>query len=904
MKLKFDPNQQYQIDAVNAIVDLFEGQPLAQGGFESKVSYEHGMFELDELVVSNNLSIAPQTLIENLHSIQERNKLEKSPVESSGAKWGEAQWGTTTWGGGTKGLRQGMNFSVEMETGTGKTYVYLRTLHELNKKYGFKKFIIVVPSIAIKEGVRKNLEITREHFATLYDNPELDFFVYDSKNRVQTKNFAKANSMQIMVINIDSFKREDFNIIHQESDWGTPINYIKATNPIVILDEPQSMESEKSKQAIATLNPLCTLRYSATHRNTYNLVYRLTPVDAYDLGLVKKIEVDSIITEDDHNHAFVELKATNSLKTAVSAKISIDVATNKGVKQQDMTIRVDDDLYELSGKREAYSNGFIVEEIDPTQGLIKFTNGVVVYEGQSQGGKSEEIVKTQIKQTIIDHFEKEKELAPKGIKVLSLFFIDKVAHYRKYHKGGETEKGKFALWFEEAFKEVKQNPKYADVIPYPVADVHDGYFAKDRKGQYKDSWENRQTIADDQAYELIMRDKEKLLSMDTPLRFVFSHSALREGWDNPNVFQICTINETSSEIKKRQEIGRGLRLPVNQEGERVFDTNINVLTVIANEFYEDFARALQTEIETETGVTFEGRIKNKKKRRKITLRKGYKLDENFKDLWDKIKYQTRYQVSYSREELVRRAVEAIKAIEVSSPVIITSKVAIEMDEKEGVSARVRNAPSARRVETDVVVPNVLAYLQKNTKLTNATLLEVLSKAEALPKILKNPQQFLDQAAQVLTEVLQSLMVDGIEYEQIADRYWEMHLFEDEELSGYLDSLVQVKQQDKTLYDYVLTDSEVEKEFARDLESRYDVKFYFKLPYWFKIETPLGSYNPDWAVVLNGDKKVYFVAETKSEAQELRASEEMKIECGKKHFAQLPDVEFKGPIHSTSQLSAN
>lgn len=900
MKLKFDPNQQYQIDAVNAVVDLFEGQPLVQGGFESRVSYKHGMFELDELIVSNNLSLAPETLIENLHNIQDKNNLNKSEVTNP-AIVGVSTVGSEDTIGGSF-LKQGMNFSVEMETGTGKTYVYLRTLHELNKKYGFKKFIIVVPSIAIKEGVRKNLEITKEHFATLYDNPELDFFVYDSKNRVQTKNFAKANSMQIMIINIDAFNKQSFNLMHQDSDWGKPISYIKATNPIVLLDEPQSMESEKSKEAISSLNPLCTLRYSATHRNTYNLVYRLTPVDAYDLGLVKKIEVDSIITEDDHNHAFIELKTTNAKKTVVSAKVSIDVATSKGVKQKDMTIRVDDDLYELSGKREAYSNGFIVEEIDPTQGLIKFTNGVVVYEGQSQGGKSEEVVKTQIKQTIIDHFEKEKELAPKGIKVLSLFFIDKVAHYRKHHNGGGIEKGKFALWFEETFKEVKQNPKYADVIPHSAEEVHDGYFAKDRKGQLKDTRGN--TIADDQAYELIMRDKEKLLSMDTPLRFVFSHSALREGWDNPNVFQICTINETSSEIKKRQEIGRGLRLPVNQEGERVFDASINILTVIANEFYEDFARALQTEIETETGVTFEGRIKNKKKRRKITLRKGYKLDENFKELWDKIKYQTKYQVSYSRDELVRRAIEATKTIEVSSPVIITSKVAIEMDEKEGVSTRVRKAPSARRVESDVVVPNVLAYLQKNTKLTNATLLEVLSEAETMPKILKNPQQFLDQAAQVLTEVLQSLMVDGIEYEQIADRYWEMHLFEDEELSGYLDSLVQVEQQGKTLYDYVLTDSEVEKEFARDLESRHDVKFYFKLPYWFKIETPLGSYNPDWAVVLNGDKKVYFVAETKSESQELRASEEMKIECGKKHFAQLPDVEFCGPIHSTSQLMTN
>jgi len=898
MKLKFDPNQKYQLRAINSVVDLFEGQPLAESDFEVKMSRSSNQFQFgDELVLANNLAISKESIIENLHKVQERNEIEKSQVEEFGAKVGEAVIGEAQVGG--KRLKQGMNFSIEMETGTGKTYVYLRSIHELHKKYGFKKFIIVVPSIAIKEGVKKNLEVTKEHFDTLYDNPEMDFFVYDSKNRVQTKNFAKANSLQIMIINIDSFAREDFNIIHQESDWGVPIKYIQASNPIVIVDEPQTMETEKRKKAIENLNPLCTLRYSATHRNLYNLVYKLTPVDAYDLGLVKKIEVDSVITQDDHNHAYVELKKVNNRKTVVSAKIAIDIATNKGVKKKSMTVRVDDDLYELSNKREAYKDGFVVEEIDTVQELIKFTNGRTVYVGQSQGGKTEEIVKAQIKQTVINHFEKEKELKEKGLKVLSLFFIDRVAHYRQYTDHG-VEDGKFAKWFEEAFKEIKQNPKYQDVIPYKAEEVHDGYFAKDRKGRFKDT--RGDTLADDEAYELIMKDKEKLLSMDVPLRFIFSHSALREGWDSPNVFQICTINETASEIKKRQEIGRGLRLPVNQEGERVFDRNINILTVIANEFYEDFAKALQSEIETECGVSFEGRVKKKRDRRKVALRKGFKLDEDFKELWRRIKQRTRYEVVYDREELVNKAVEQLNAIQVSSPKIVTSKAQIDIDD-EGVKIRVRTAPSEKRVESEIVVPNVLRYLQKHTKLTRKTLFEILKESDCFDKILKNPQQFLDLAVEKLTQILHEMMVDGIKYEKIAGKYWEMRLFEDEELTGYLDDLVEVNNEQKTLYDHVLTDSKVEKKFARDLDSREDVKFYFKLPYWFKIKTPLGTYNPDWAFVLKNDGKVYFVAETKSKDQELRPSEKMKIICGRKHFNELPEIAFKGPVSDLREIKS-
>ena len=453
------------------------------------------------------------------------------------------------------------------------------------------------------------------------------------------------------------------------------------------------------------------------------------------------------------------------------------------------------------------------------------------------------------------------------------------------------------MWFEEIYKEFQAKLAFKGVLEHSADIVHNGYFSQDKKtGVWKDTTdrggEGGSSKDDEQAYELIMKDKERLLDANTPLRFIFSHSALREGWDNPNVFQICTLNETRSEMKKRQEIGRGLRLPVNQDGERVFDQNINILTVIANESYESFARSLQTEIEDECGVSFTGRIKNAKERKSVLLKKGYELDPNFKDLWERIKQKTKYNVNYQTEELIKESAKVLKEVQIKKPKILSIRVKIDINEK-GVTTS-GGVATAQNIENNYelsLIPDVLSGIQTKTKLTKTTILEILKAGGKMADILVNPQQLMDEGNRVINEALKEMMVDGIKYEKIADSYYEMREFENKELLGYLDNLVEVKDQSKTLYDHIIIDSEtIERPFARDLEAREDVKFYFKLPRWFKIETPIGSYNPDWAIVFENDKRVYFVAETKPEG-EIRGSEEMKIKCGRKHFNALGNVFF-------------
>ena len=903
MKLQFDSKQQYQIDAVNSTVGLFNGQPLNKGDFELEIKKNSGQMIIEDgFVVGNNLLIKGEEIIKNLHIIQEQNKLEKSEIVTGGGIGvGAIGIETIGVGGSYQHLKDGLNFSIEMETGTGKTYVYLRTIHELNRKYGFKKFIIVVPSIAIKEGVIKNLEITKEHFDMLYDNPEMDFYVYDPKKRGLLKNFATNNSLQVLVINIDSFakfsqEKKKGNVIYQESDWGVPIKYIQSVRPIVIADEPQNMETEIRKKAIANLNPLCTLRYSATHKYHYNLIYKLDPVKAYDLGLVKKIEVDSVLEENNQNAPYMELEAVTSQKNSISVKLKIDVNAKDGIKRKSISIKKSSrtgsecDLFKLSGERDIYKD-YVVDAVDVTAQSITFSNGKTIYVGECWGGLKDEIMKLQIRQTIINHFEKENKFKNKGIKVLSLFFIDRVANYREYIND-TVKKGKIAEWFEEIFNEEKSNPKFKDLILDSVEDVHNGYFSKDKKGQIKDT--KGDSALDDDTYSLIMKDKERLLSMSESLRFIFSHSALREGWDNPNVFQICTLNETQSEIKKRQEIGRGLRLPVNQDGQRIFDDNINTLTVIANERYEDFAKKLQTEIEDDCNVEFGGRIKNKRKEVKIKLTKAYKLSEDFKELWNKIKHKTQYQVEYKTEDLVEMAGSELSKVDITTPKIVSLKARIGIT-TEGVTTNLANV-SEKRIEYDAenkTIPDILGYIQNKTKLTKDTILKIIQQSGKGNEIDKNPQQFMDFATNIIKGELEKLVIDGIKYEKLKgnDSYYAMELFENEELHSYLDNVVKVQDKNKTLYDHILVDSNVESEFAKDLETMEQVKFYFKLPYWFKIQTPIGSYNPDWAIVLENDKKIYFVAETKSSG-EIRGSEGIKIECGRKHFEQLDDVKFE------------
>jgi len=965
MKLKFDPNLQFQMVAVNAMTDVFDGQPLSEGDLEIGFKRQDRIFQT-EIGVGNSLVLDDSTLLENVRLVQDRNGIKKLPSF------------------------QGMHFSVEMETGTGKTYVYLRTVFELNKKYGFKKYVIVVPSVAIREGVLKNLDITKEHFLHLYNNVSYDYFVYDSNKINQVRQFATSNQIQIMIINIDAFRKtlEDkdeekkSNIIHRESDklsGRKPIEFIQATHPIVIIDEPQSVDNTpKAKEAIETLNPLCTMRYSATHRNPYNLLYKLDPIKAYDMRLVKKIEVASVLSGEYFNEPFIQFKAVDNLN-GIKAKLSIHVDSSNGPKLKNVTIKHGDDLFIRSNERENYRNGYVIDEInaEPGSEYISFTNGKTLQLGQTQGGLTDDIMKMQIKNAIQEHLEKELKVKDKGIKVLSLFFIDRVANYRSYDEQGNPVKGKIALWFEEYLSELIQKTRYKNLLQLPLEKLHDGYFAVDKKGILKDT--SGDTLADEDVYNKIMKNKEQLLSLDEPLRFIFSHSALREGWDNPNVFQICTLNETKSEMKKRQEIGRGLRLPVNQEGERIFDETINRLTVIANESYEDFAKKLQTEIEEDFNVLFgvvsknafakitqviddreiilgveksekiweelkqhgyinengqiqpkfnlsdkyfevklspkfedvkhqvidivqsylfSERIVNKNNRKTLQINKQVYLDNEFKNLWDRIKPKTTYSVDYDTDVLIEKASKAIREMErIEKVKILYKKAEIDIQEKGIITKELRvQETSASYSEEKVKLPDIIAYLQKETELTRNTLVRILINSNRIEEFPLNPQKFMDLVVRLIKRELHKLIIDGIKYEKIAGQEYVMRLFEETEIISYLNNLIEVK---KSVYDAIEYDSEIEKRFAENLDTREDIKLFVKLPSWFKVDTPIGTYNPDWAIVKHGDDTLYLVRETKGikDFEKLRNIEADKLRCAKRHFQEL-QVDFKTVVEAS------
>lgn len=886
MKLQFDSQQDFQLAAIRAVVDVFEGQPLRQGDFEISFGIEGASLALTEQGVGNRLALSEEQILQNIRAVQERNEITPSEQLERCHYLKDAGKGETDF--------IPLNLTIEMETGTGKSYTYLRTIFELNRVYGFKKFVIVVPSVAIREGAIKNLQITEEHFRGLYGNPPFNFGMYDSGKLTALRNFAVSNAIQVLVINIDSFTK-DTNIINTVRETGVkPIEYIQATNPIVIVDEPQNMETDVRKAAIHNLNPLCTIRYSATHRNLYNLVYSLNPVQAYDLGLVKQIEVDGITSDNNYNAAFIHFKGVQIGKKNLKAKVAIYVNEGNGVKQKDFNLELGDDLFSLSGGRDIYKEGFILNSIRASEGEIEFSNGLVVREGETQGGLTDEVMKFQIERTVAKHFEKVKKRKPLGIKVLSLFFIDKVANYRDYDETGERRDGKFATWFEEIFtRYAAQNP---GLIPFSPEDVHNGYFSADRKGsgkEKKEIWVDTAgtTTKDNDTYTLIMKDKERLLGLEEPLQFIFSHSALREGWDNPNVFQICTLNETGSALKKRQEIGRGLRLPVNSTGLRVMDKRTNILTVIANETYEDFAKALQNEIQEETSVDFTGRIRNARDKAQIRLTKEL-TPENcplFFDIWDRIKHRTRYRVEFSSVELIRRTVAELRdynKVPLTKRPILEARTARLDYSKEGVETQLTDIGRKGAQEIKYLIPDVYGYIQSRVDITRKTIFEILVQSDRYGELEVNPQMFLDNVVGAIQRTLNSLLVEGVQYERINGQAYEMSLFRFEEIETYLLNLFPVSDTGKTLYNFIPVDSAVETEFARDCEADPNVKFFFKLPRGFKVPTPIGNYVPDWAVVFEQDNRVYFVAETKGtlNRQLLRDVERMKMECGERHFA--------------------
>jgi type III restriction enzyme len=886
MQFKFDANQEYQVRAIESVALLLEGQPRN----EADLSFSLGGFA----AVPNQLDLDEAALIANLQVVQRENGLPADDV----LQLIEESIETVE---GRKQVRFG-NFSVEMETGTGKTYVYLRTALELYRRYGLRKFIAVVPSVAVREGVLKALKVTEKHLRELYGNTPYRYYVYDSANLSQVRQFALSDGVEIMVMTIDSFNRAS-NVIRQSTDrlqGETPIHLVQAARPVLILDEPQNMESELRVRALAALDPLFALRYSATHRNPYNVVYRLSPFEAYRQGLVKRIEVGSVVQSDDENLPFLRLDQIRAEKRTLTARIALHKLMKNGtVKEQVVTVRPGGRLEENAGRPE-YAP-FVVDEIDAAAGVVTFANGDELRLGETKGADKDAIFAAQIRYTVEAHMRRQARLRGAGIKVLSLFFIDRVDNYVR-------DDGIIRRLFKEAFDDLKvQHPHFRDA---DAAAVQAAYFAqrRTRAGQvvYEDS-KTGEAERDREAYELIMQEKERLLSFDEPTAFIFSHSALREGWDNPNVFQICTLNQTVSEMKKRQEVGRGVRLAVNQNGDRVHDEQINVLTVVANESYERYVERLQSEIEAEYGT--EGlppKPANARKRRTARLRKQYTLRPEFKELWEKIRQKTRYAVRIDSERLITEVVAELDSITITPPRITITKAQVEVVSEGGFVARQATATrTAMELRGRYVWPNLVGLMEHlllhttpPVRLTRRTLLEIFRRSAQKQAALDNPHGFATEAVRIIKEKLTDQLVAGIQYDKI-DEWYEMCQFEGE-IESWEQYLVPAR---RSVYDHVIFDSETEREFVQGLERRDDVRLYLKLPSWFTVPTPVGDYNPDWAIVMEdrdehgearGRPLMYLVRETKdtTDRGKLRPDERRKIACGEKHFDGALGVNYK------------
>jgi type III restriction enzyme len=1001
MKLHFEPNLDYQLQAIESVCDLFRGQEICRTEFtvtqDGADAQARLAFAENDLGIGNRLTLLDDELLANLHAIQLRHGLAPSASLDSG------------------------DFTVEMETGTGKTYVYLRTVFELNKRYGFTKFVIVVPSVAIKEGVYHTIETAAEHLKALYACAPFDFFLYDSAKLGQVRNFATSPQIQIMVMTVGAINKfgdeqaaqteeadeaarreKSKNVMYRPSEktgGEKPIDLIRATRPILIVDEPQSVEGGldgKGKKAMERMNPLCNLRYSATPKEAHHMVFKLDAVDAYERKLVKQIEVAAASVEGGHNKPYVRLLSVSNKKGIITAKVELDTQVATGVARKEITVQDGDNLEMTTGR--AVYHDCRVGEIRVAKGdeflELRYPGGEQYLRlGQAYGDVEPLAVQRQmIHRTIKEHLDKETRLAPQGIKVLSLFFIDAVEKYRHYDADGNPVKGDYARIFEEEYRRLAKHPDYQVLfkevdVTTAAEGVHNGYFSIDKKKLgtktvevFKDT--KGTTAADDDTYSLIMRDKEKLLSFETPLKFIFSHSALREGWDNPNVFQICALREMSSEQQRRQTIGRGLRLCVNQQGERLRGFEVNTLTVIATESYEQFAESLQKEIEQETGIRFgivethqfaginvtgadgqpaplgfeqskvlweylktvglvnaqgkvqdalrialkngtltlpepftaqlqqvkeilrklAGRleIKNADDRKPVKLTKNARLLADFKALWDSIKHKTTYRVQFDNDALLAACIKALKDAPPIGKTRLQWRKADLAIGRAGVEAT-ETATSAPVTldEGDIELPDLLTDLQDKTSLTRRSLHRILVDSGRLDDFKRNPQQFIELAAEIINRAKRLALVDGIKYQRIGlSEFYSQELFEEKELTGYLKSMIPVE---KSVHEQVIYQSDTERQFAEELEKNTDIKVYAKLPAWFRIPTPLGFYNPDWAILadINGEERLYFVVETKSSlfTDDLRDKESAKIKCGEAHFAELathnsPAAQFK------------
>ena len=993
MKIQYK-YQKFQADAAKAVVDVFAGQPYLTPSYmmdKGTGNYQIKLNEDEDYTGWSNHRIVPELndriILENMQKIQRANGIKPSDK--------------------LEGRANGYSLTVEMETGVGKTYTYIKTMYELNKHYGWSKFIVVVPSIAIREGVYKSFEMTSEHFAEEYGK-KIRYFIYNSSQLTEIDRFASDNSINVMIINSQAFnaRGKDARRIYMKLDEfrsRRPIDIIAKTNPILIIDEPQSVEGKQTKERLKEFHPLLTLRYSATHKSDsiYNMVYRLDAMDAYNKRLVKKIAVKGISeTGSTATDSYVYLEGINLSKSDPTATLRFDVKLASGTKQKSRIVKVGDNLYDYSNGLEEYKNGFVVRSIDGRDDSVEFLNGIKIYAGDVIGKVDEDqLRRIQIRETILSHIQRERQLFYKGIKVLSLFFIDEVANYRWYDDAGQKVNGKYATMFEEEYNDIVGNMQLSfgedDYIKYldsiKASKTHDGYFSVDRKGNMINSKVGRrETTSDDVgAYELIMKNKELLLERDpkkSPVRFIFSHSALREGWDNPNVFQICTLKQSSSDVRKRQEVGRGLRLCVNQDGERMDANalgndvhNINILTVIASESYDSFAKGLQTEIsdavadrpravtadlfvgkvimdnngndqvidpETAAAIHYDMIVNRYIDRKGILTDKYYQdkangeikvaeevadsaasvvriidsvydarsmqpenargnnvelqIDEDklampeFKALWSKINAKSVYVVDFDTDELIRKSIVSLDSKLRVSKIYFHVETGV-MDTIKSKDELISGASFVKEKSTEYSVTasansnvkyDLIGKLVDETGLTRKAVIAILQgiQPQVFDQFKDNPEEFIIKAAALINDQKATAIIEHITYNVLDDHY-DTDVFTEPTLKGKMG--VNVMKAKKHLYDHIVYDSENERTFAAELDTDTDVAVYVKLPNGFYISTPVGHYNPDWAIAFYEGKvkHIYFVAETKGSmnSMQLRMIEESKIHCAREHF---------------------
>lgn len=1013
MKLRFK-HQKFQEDATNAVCDIFVGQPNETRKFlRDQGSSANTTAELLARTgwANPEIHLRDDDILKNVRDIQKANKIVPSrELEKLISK--------VEWDDGRKQTVSRPVFSIEMETGTGKTYVYIKTMYELYARYGWSKFIIVVPSIAIREGVAKSFQITADHFKEEYGKV-CRFFIYNSTHLNELEQFADDPGINVMIINTQAFNAtgKDARRIYMKLDSfrsRRPIDVIASVNPIVIIDEPQSVigvagGKNVTRDSLGKFNPLFYINYSATHRENFNMVYRLDAVDAYQKQLVKKITVKGIsVNGTTATNGYLYLQRINvypNKSPSATVVFEYNAATSGGsITKKVKTFVHGDDIYNHSGEIEAYRNGYTIAEINARDGYVEFTNGLQLEQGQVVGDSNEDdLRRIQIRETIMSHLEKERELFKKGIKVLSLFFIDEVAKYKYYDESGE-HKGLYAEVFEDEYKNsldiffsqlpFEEDAEYRSYLERDKAsNIHAGYFSVDKKGHVVDSEIKRGETesADVDAYDLIMKNKERLLSVDEPVRFIFSHSALREGWDNPNVFQICTLRLSSGDIKKRQEIGRGLRLSVNKDGERmdaeVLGTHsvhdVNALTVIANESYEEFARALQDEFydviknrpkevtpslfehqvwvdvagnETEVdsgnaamifaALNMSGFIKggqltdgyydatpelriekvsemldsvgsnlgpyvdnvlqlvesvydpkknpivsNARSNTTLNLDQEKFASKQFKELWERINTKTYYTVSFDEDKLVERCVNSInKNLRVSVTQIVITEGYLDATKQNTPEMKklIGKQVNLEEIAAESVTYDLIGEIATPTKLTRKTAAAILTKIDVnvFKLFNSNPEEFIREAVKLIDEQKASTIIEHITYDKLDDKWNAEEIFVDATIGGeYGKNVADAK---KHLYDKIRYDSSVEKRLAEDLDTADNIDLYVKLPSGFYINTPMGKYNPDWAIAFQEGsvKHIYFVAETKGDTSDLqlREVEKAKIECARRHFS--------------------